>query len=223
MLKIATKLMSLTLAAIMLLAVAGCDSDEGQTSNGETGITGPSPDSGESNSVEDETNQGLPLIIINTKGLFTYDLDEWPLFFPTPESPGEPHPFAGYPVHNVYQADLDGDGVYEAYATVDIGSGIVISSLLGYNPVSGEMYALNDSTIIEYEFIDFGGEMFVCAYPFSYYYEISNITFYRPKLNDETLSFDLDEVDEELAALLGEVPSMWQRWFQASEHDVNEE
>lgn len=150
----------------------------------------------------------LPLMEAN-EDLLTYEKGRWPQFYLTPESEGEPHPFDGYAAFNAFEADLNNDGKYEAYATIHLGSGVVTSYLLGHDPVTGNSYTLNERMVVDYEFIAYEGELYIRAIPFfglALDNEAEKDTLsgriYRPKHNDETLCFDLEEIDPDLAEVI---------------------
>jgi len=136
----------------------------------------------------------LPLIIVSGEFILTYDKSKWPLFYPTPQSEGEEYSFAGDCARNVYNADLNNDGTYEAYATISMGSGIVTYFLIGYDPVSGNKNILNERLAMDYFFVDYDGELFVRAFM-----SMSNncTGIYRPILNDESLTFDLEMIGDD--------------------------
>lgn len=155
----------------------------------------------------------LPVITLS-EDLLTYEKDAWPPFYPTPDGDPIPHPFDGCAAFNAFYADLNCDGVYEAYATIHLGSGIVMSYLLGYDPVTDKTYELNERMIVEYGFFVQNGELLLSAAPSPYTF---NIIFdereltadisptppeenprgaYRPILNTEALTFDLEELGD---------------------------
>ena len=66
------------------------------------------------------------------------------------EAEGERDLIAGWPVRNVYFADLNGDGFPELCATVTIGSGIIDTRVLVYDYANGRQYDLSDRTMYDY-------------------------------------------------------------------------
>jgi len=97
---------------------------------------------------------------------------------------------------NVFQAD-DGSGMI--FATVPFGSGIISTSIQGYDPASGKMYVLDERGRYDYRFFMYENELFVVGRPM-----MSNmlVGIFRPVLDHEALSFDLVEVDDELSSLI---------------------
>ena len=166
-------------------------------------------------SAEQEHSE-LPLITLS-ENLLTNEKGVWPPFSTSPEATPKPHPFDGHSAYNAFFADLNCDGVYEAYATISLGSGMVTSYLLGYDSVTRNTYTLNERLIVEYNFIAYNGELFMYASPSFYtfrlqYAEDTDVVsfspqppegnphgYYRPVLNSETLTFDLEQIPESLS------------------------
>ena len=148
------------------------------------------PADAESNSLQ------LPVIML-TENLLTYETGTWPPFYPKPDGEPEPHPFDGMAAFNACYADLNCDGVYEAYATIHSGSGIVTSYLLGYDPVTRHFYKLDQRMEMDFSFLVFHDELFVAAWPF---WKGEPPRYYRPQPKPEWSSFDLIPIDETLAA-----------------------
>ena len=159
----------------------------------------------------------LPVITLK-ENLLTYEKDVWPDFYPTPDSEPMKHPFDGQAAYNAFYADLNCDGVYEAYATISFGFGVITSYLLGYDPVTQNTYVLNERMIVEYDFVTYNGELFVRAIPSFYTFAPSAEDdegiasepkpqppagnphgYYRPVLNEDTGAFDLEEIEEDLS------------------------
>ena len=141
--------------------------------------------------IEEGTLQ-LPVIIISENYL---------LYGENRYSSAEPaaSPFNNRPVFNSYYADLDCDGVYEAYATVSMGSGIVTSYLLGYDLVTENSYMRNERMDMNYSFCMFHYELFVAAWPYGKGKEEA-VRYYRPQLDQDRFTFELEPVDEVLEA-----------------------
>jgi hypothetical protein len=164
----------------------------------------------------EQAHSELPLITL-TENLLTSEKGVWPPFSETPEATPKPHPFDGHAAYNAFFADLNCDGAYEAYATISLGSGMVTSYLLGYDSITRNTYTLNERLIVEYDFIAYNGELFVFAGPSFYTFSLKAVEetpgviisppppegnpdgYYRPVLNNETLTFDLEQIPESLA------------------------
>jgi len=58
--------------------------------------------------------------------------------------------FGGWPVWNVFFADLNGDGFPELVATVSFGSGIVDTRIIVYDFANNRSYALQDRGVYDY-------------------------------------------------------------------------
>ena len=143
----------------------------------------------------------LPLIVLPDR-YFEYYRKTLPPFYPTPAWEPEPHPFDGMLVINVYYADINYDGVYEAYATGTMGSGIVHSYLLGYDPVTKTNYQLSKRMEMDYSFCSLSGELYVVAWS-GWHNEPRR--YYRPQLNQEMQTFDLEPVDKVMAAVIARI------------------
>jgi len=105
---------------------------------------------------------------------------------------------------NVFKAE-DGTGMF--FATVPEGSGIISTSIQGYDPATETMYVLNERGLYDYRFFMYENELFVAKWP---HWVLSGrsaesqqlIGIFRPILNRENQSFDLVSVDDELSALI---------------------
>jgi len=58
--------------------------------------------------------------------------------------------FGGWPVWNVFLADLNGDGFPEFCATISVGSGIVDTRVLVYDYANDTFYDLSDRAVFDY-------------------------------------------------------------------------
>ena len=122
---------------------------------------------------------------------------------------------------NAFYADLDCDGVYETYATIYIGSGMPVAYIVGYDPAMERTATLNEGHLVEYSFVAYD-ELFVWVHMSPYmrsFFDFEDDSeslpmegnpsgYYRPVLNAQTLTFDLEEIpqalSEEIAAAFGQ-------------------
>ncbi len=56
----------------------------------------------------------------------------------------------GYPIHSIYLADLNGDGVREICGEYSVGEGVVDMNIFAYDPKTKELYTLSDTGNKEY-------------------------------------------------------------------------
>ena len=98
---------------------------------------------------------------------------------------------------DIVLADLDKDGIYEFYINRDIGSGIYIWFISGYNPITKEEYILEKRGKAHYRLFIYEEELYVLEGDFWHNpYKKSNAKIYRPILFNEKLT--LDDIEEKL-------------------------
>jgi len=88
------------------------------------------------------------------------------------------------------------------FATVPEGSGIISTSIQGYDPATEIMYILNERGLYDYRFFMYEDELFVEKRSHWLLEPKQSRGIFRPVLNRENLSFDLVEVDDELSTLI---------------------
>ncbi len=74
----------------------------------------------------------------------------------------------GMPLCETFIADVDKDGVYEVYANVSFGSGIVSEDIAGYNIAKGDEYYLSERMKKDYKLFVEDGELMVNEYKYPY-------------------------------------------------------
>lgn len=73
----------------------------------------------------------------------------------------------GYPIRPGYLADLNGDGVYELYANLCFGSGIVDERIQGYDPATDQTSTLSDRAVTDYIMVQYDQALYIIARPYT--------------------------------------------------------
>jgi hypothetical protein len=166
------KMLLITLALLTLSCISGC---------------------GAGASVSETPSPGLPVVEVAPEDLGA-KLAEL-----SADAQSEPA-LIGYPIQPSYLADLNGDGIYELYANLCFGSGIVDERVQCYDPASDQTSTLSDRAVTDYTAEVYEQALYIIARPYN---GGEAAVVYRAELSDGTLTcadIDVELQEAELEA-----------------------